>query len=113
MTRLAASLASLLVVASLATADAPAVPRYTFEPGQEMTYRTTSTLKYGEDRAARERVSRTDWTVWVAAANKDGSFRLVVRVEDRTYYDAGGKKLERPGLTQLVYADVFQDGRLL
>jgi hypothetical protein len=39
MTRLVTSFASVLVVARLAAAaDTPSVPRYKFEPGQQMTY---------------------------------------------------------------------------
>jgi peroxiredoxin len=113
MIRLLASFASALAVAGLASAGAPEVPRYQFEPGQEMSYRTTSTFKYGEGKAARERGSRADWTVWVVRANVDGSFRLVIRQEDNSFYFLNGKKQEQPARARLVYADVFPDGRVI
>lgn len=113
MTRLIAGFASVLVVAGLASADAPPAPRYKFEPGQETSYRSTSTFKYGEKQTAGELGSRTDWTVWVVRPNEDGSFRLVIRQEDASYQILGGKKHERPARSQLVYADVFPDGRIL
>src|SRR5438270_11325824 len=114
MSRLVVSFTSVLAVAGLAAAaDAPAVPRYKFEPGQEITYRTTSSFKYGEGKTAGEHGSRTDWTVWVVRPNEDGSFRLVVRQEDAFYQVYGGKKHDQPARNRLVHADVFPDGRVL
>ncbi len=113
MTRQVASFAFILVVVGLAAADTPRVPRYRFEPGQEIIYRSRSTFKYGEGKTAGEHGSRIDWTVWVVRPNKDGSFRLVVREQDSFYQVQGGKKHEQPARSRLVYADVFPDGRLL
>jgi peroxiredoxin len=109
MTRLLASFASVLIVAGLHAE----VPRYKFEPGQEMSYRTTSTFKYGEGKNAGEHGDRTDWKVWVVRPNDDGSFRLVIRQEDNFYQVSNGKKHEQPARSRLVYADVFPDGRVL
>src|SRR3954470_14036303 len=100
MTRLLASFVPLLVVAG---ATATTVPRYTFQPGQEMTYRTTGTFQYGEKDSAGEHGSRSDWTVWVVRPNQDGSFRLVIRQEDNSYQVVGGKKQEQPARIRLVY----------
>src|SRR5262245_13067628 len=91
-----------LAIVPVVFADTPSVPRYKFEPGQELTYRTTSTLKYGEGKVARERGSRTDWTVWVVRRNDDGSFRLVIRQQDSTFHLDNGEKRERPALSRLV-----------
>src|SRR5688500_14295448 len=81
MTRPLTSLALLLVIAG-AGAAGTTVPRYQFEPGQEITYRSTSTFTYGTKEADRERGTQTDWTVWVVRPNADGSFRLVIRQHD-------------------------------
>jgi peroxiredoxin len=112
MTRLLVFFAAALTAAG-AAAEAPPVPRYKFEPGQEMTYRSAETFAYGEGKYACEIGSRTDWTVWVARANKDGSFRLVIRHQEVHSQVAGGKKHEQPGSSRLVYADVFPDGRVV
>jgi thiol-disulfide isomerase/thioredoxin len=113
MTRIVTSFALVLAVAGLGVADTPTLPRYKFEPGQEMTYRTTSTFKYAEKKNAGERGRRADWTVWVVRANDDGSFRLVIRQVDSSFQVVSGKKYEQPARTTLVYADVFPDGRVL
>jgi thiol-disulfide isomerase/thioredoxin len=114
MIRLVASFPSLLVVAGLAAAaEPPTVPRYKFKPGQEITYRSTGTFKYGEKKTAGEHGTTVDWTVWVVRANEDGSFRLVLREEEAFFEVSAGKKREHPTEKRLVYADVFPDGRIL
>jgi peroxiredoxin len=114
MTRPSAGFASLVLVAGLAAAaDTPTLPRYRLEPGQEITYRSRSTFKYGDKKSTGEHGSRIDWTVWVVRPNKDGSFRLVIRQQDAFYQVYSGKKYEQPAQTRLVYADVFPDGRIL
>ena len=57
--------------------------------------------------------SAGDWTAWVVRANKDGSFRLVLREKNVFSNTFNGKKLEQPGRTSVVYADIFPDGRVL
>ena len=112
MTRPLAGFALLLVVTKLSAADAT-LPRYEFEPGQELAYRTTSTLRHMEDKAPVERGSQADWTVWVVRRNDDGGFRLVIQKKDASSITINGKKQTRSGGTRLVYADVFPDGRIL
>lgn len=113
MTRPLAGFACAAALASLAAAaDPPGVPRYKFTPGEEITYKATSSFKYGEGAKAGEHGTRLDWTVWVVRANDDGSFRLVIRQEDVFSQTVGGKQLGQPPRTSLVYADVFPDGRV-
>ncbi len=107
----------LVVLAVTATAFAradKALPRYRFQPGQEMTFRSTSEFKYGEGDNAGAHGSRSDWTVWVLGANPDGSYRLVLR-ERNVFSQTFGKnkdKHDQPAQTRVIYADLFPDGRV-
>jgi peroxiredoxin len=112
MTRLLTAVTAALAVAGLATADPPDVPRYKLVPGQELTYKATSAFKYGEGDRAGEHGTTMDWTVWVVRENPDGSVRVVIRQTDAFHQTVGGKKMDQPARTSLVYADVFPDGRV-
>jgi thiol-disulfide isomerase/thioredoxin len=110
--RLIVGLAVLAITRPAAAADA-ALPRYQFQPGQELTYRSTSQFNYGEGEQAGTHGTKADWTVWVLRANPDGSFRLVLR-EKSVFSQGRGKDVhEQPPQTSVVYADVFPDGRVL
>src|SRR5437870_2435658 len=114
--RLLAGLAAIVVIAAAATADLPRPPdlppRYQFQPGQELTYRSASSFKYGEGDDAGALDDRSDYTVWIVRGNADGSVRLVIRQRNTFAQTMRGTKNEQPPQTQLVYADVFPDGRV-
>ncbi len=53
ITRLLVCLPFVMLAAELSqSAYSPSVPRYKFEPGQEYTYRSSSSFKYGEKENA-------------------------------------------------------------
>jgi thiol-disulfide isomerase/thioredoxin len=113
-TRLIACLVSIMGAAGLSSsADPPTALNYKFEPGQEITYRSSSSFKYGEKENAGEHGSQIDWTVQVIHPNKDGSFRLLIKEQNTFFQVVGGQKHEQPIRNQLAYADVFLDGRIL
>jgi thiol-disulfide isomerase/thioredoxin len=112
-TRFLGILASLFSCLTVFAADGESLPRYRFQPGQEITFRSSSVFKYGEGNNAGEHGSRSDWTAWVLRANKDGSFRLVLREKNTFSQSFQGKKHDQPAETRIVYADVFPDGRVL
>jgi peroxiredoxin len=101
---------------ALCAADEPkaaALPRYRFQIGQELVFDSSSSFKYGEGDRAGSLDTHSVWTVWVVRSNADGSHRLVLRQRTTTSQSIGGKKYDRPPQTQIVYADVFPDGRVL
>jgi len=101
---------------ALANSKAPASPgaaRYAFVAGQELTYRTTWSFKYWKGDKSSTQDQRTDVTIWVLRANRDGSYRLVVRQRDAVIWIRSGVKQENAPSTEILYADVFPDGREL
>jgi thiol-disulfide isomerase/thioredoxin len=110
--RLCILAASVSCLTAFATGP-EAIPHYRFRPGQEITFRSSSTFKYGEGKNAGERGSRFDWMVWVLRANKDGSFHLVLREKQVSSQTFQGKKYDQPAQTSIVYADIIPDGRVL
>ncbi len=112
-TRLLGILAPLTASLTAFAGDGASLPRYRFQPGQELVIRSTSAFKYGEGQNAGEHGSESDWTVWVLRANPDDSFRLVLREKNVFAQTFQGKKSAQPAQTRIVYADVFADGRVL
>lgn len=87
-----------------------AVPRYRWEPGQELTYHATSEFKYENGSHG----TRTDWKVWVVRKNDDGSSRIVLRSSQTFSQSSGGRpRTEGPARVTLAYCDVFPDGRIV
>jgi thiol-disulfide isomerase/thioredoxin len=107
-------LAAMMVICAPGVARAAdALPRYKFQPGQELTFTAKSSFKSGEGEKANTRETNNDWTVWVVRANPDGSFRLVIREQSTMISTYDGKKNENKMPASFVYADVFPDGRVL
>lgn len=106
---------SLSYAASKDAASQPAVARYRFVPGQEITYRSNWRAAYWKTDWRSFRTSLTeesmDTTAWVLHANSDGSYRTLWRVYDTTTQTRAGKRQEGTPSTQFIYADVFPDGR--
>jgi thiol-disulfide isomerase/thioredoxin len=94
-------------------ADSEAPPRYHFQPGQELAFRSSSVFKFGQGQSTGEHGTRSDWTAWVVRANADGSFRLVLREKNVFSQTFQGRKADQPARTHIVYADIFPDGRVL
>jgi peroxiredoxin len=111
-TRLLGALAALTAPLTAFAGDGESLPRYRFQPGQEITFHSSSVFKYSEGQKPRERGSKSDWTAWVLRANPDGSFRLVLREKSVTSRTIQGRKSDEPAQTSIVYADVFPDGRV-
>jgi peroxiredoxin len=107
------TLLGMLVCLTPGVADNVPLPRYQFQPGQELTFRSSSVFKFGTGETAGEHGHQSDWTVWVLRANADGSFRLVLREKNVFSQTSQGKKMDQPAQTSIVYADVFPDGRVL
>src|SRR4051812_46134913 len=105
-----AAVAAIGVIASPAHADLPRLadppPRYQFQAGQELTYKDTMSVKYGQGDNAGAIEDNSVWTVWVLRGNADGSYRLVVRHRGTTVQTIGKTRHETPQM-HLVYADVF------
>jgi peroxiredoxin len=89
------------------------LPRYRFEPGQEIAFRFSSLFKYGEGKTAGEHGFRDDWTIWVVRANPDGSFHLIAREQNTFSQTVDGKKMDQPAQTNIVHADIFPDGKVV
>jgi peroxiredoxin len=110
---LAGIVSILFAWSAVLAGESASLPRYRFEPGQQLAFRASSVFKFGEGKSAGEHGYETDWNVWVLRANKDGSFHLVLREKDVFSQTSDGKKLGSPAQTRVVYADVFPDGRVL
>jgi peroxiredoxin len=105
-------LATLTTPLTAFSAD-PKLPRYRFEPGCELSFRSSLVFHSGKGLNAAQLTARSDWTVWVLRANTDGSFRLVAREKNVMSQTRDGKTYGEPAETHIGYADVFSDGRLL
>ncbi len=93
--------------------DGKTPPVYHFQPGQELTFHSSSAFKYGEGQNVGEHGTTSDYTVWVVRKNPDGSYRLVLRDKNVFSQTVQGKKTDQPARTTIVFADVFPDGRVL
>jgi len=83
----------------------PALPRYRFEVGQELLYRTLGTLAGDSVIGTRDRASRYT----VINEDPDGTCRLLIHVTDAEQrLDAPHNP---PARTWLAYADVTPDGQ--
>jgi len=94
-------------------ADDNALPRYQFQPGQILVFHASSSFHYGEGKKAGEHGLQSDWTVWVLRKNPDGSYHLVLRDKSTFSQTFQEKKHDQPARIEIVYADVFPDGRVL
>lgn len=110
--RLLGILAMLTFSGAVFGVDGEALPRYRFQPGQELAFRSSTLFKSGEGKTASELGSQSDWTAWVLRANSDRSFRLVLREKNVLAQTFQGKKSGQDAETRIVYADVFPDGRV-
>ncbi len=111
MTR--ALLAALCLWPAAAAIADDQIPRYRLTPGREIAYESKSSFPYGKGEAAGELRSRQEWTGWVLRTNPDGSSRLFIRLVHRHGQVRNGKAGTEQTLTQIVYADLFPDGRFL
>lgn len=93
------------------------VVRYHFVPGQQLTYRSKWTTTYWRAEWNGARIGlveeQMDFNIRALRANPDGSYRMLVRLRDKTIRTRGGIKYDEPPDTQIFYADVFLDGREL
>lgn len=90
-------------------ADQP-VPRYRLQVGQELKYQGSSEFQYQGGTHGY----KTDWQVWVARQNDDGSWRLVVRSSQKFSQSFGGRQpSEGPPRVTLAYCDLSPDGRIV
>ncbi len=90
-------------------------PRYRLKPGQELKYHGQAEFKYGKNVNGLARGSATDWRVWVARANANGSWRVIVSVSSRDLPAAGkdSAQSEQPVDHQMALFDLFPDGHTL
>ncbi len=103
--------ATLIASLTAFAADGESLPRYRFQPGQELTFRSSSVFSPLNER--QRIMQSSDWTAWVLRDNPGGSFRLVLREKNVLSQMVEGKKKERSSETRFTYADVFPDGRIL
>jgi len=106
-----AVLALLLLGAGDSAKGAAPVPRYRFEPGQELRYSGQMEGELGSGKKVRSNIT---WRVWVVRQNDDGSWRLILRY--------GSKPTDppmppRPGRgqesVQLAWCDFSPQGRAI
>ncbi len=117
--RLVISAITLMAVSGLVpAADGPSpdgLPRYKFTVGEEFVFREDEHLmpqpggKFDKPRLFRD----GDWRVWVANANPDGSWRLVIRDDLRLLRTDSDTPVERFTNRVFAYCDAFPDGRVL
>jgi thiol-disulfide isomerase/thioredoxin len=84
-----------------------AVPRYTLEPGQVLTYEETETFNarsYNSDY-------RMAWQFWVVGRNDDGSWRVVARQSIKTKRERSSAPSESDSVTFARF-DLHPDGRI-
>ena len=102
-----------LALCPAALGGEPALMRYKLEPGQQIRYTSSSSLKYGDKGRGGEHRSRDEWTIWVLKANADGSARVLARdVNTFTQSFNGGEPNKAEPTTTFVAADIFPDGRI-
>lgn len=89
------------------------VPRYRLTPGRELSYEGKSSFTFGQGPETGEHRSRDEWTIWVLRANSDGSTRLLCRHVNQFIQLQNGKEQHQQSQTDVVYADLFPDGRIL
>src|SRR5262245_36312624 len=98
-----------LVLVSAPPAEKADLPRYRLEVGQEIAYAGQSELKY-KGGAHRSKLATT---LWVTRANKDGSWRVVLRQSTaRAFVGADGKERARPASHSFGTFDLYPDGRV-
>jgi len=102
-----AVLALLLLGARDSAKGAAPVPRYRFEPGQELRYSEQFVL----DKDGTKHESAITWRVWVVRQNADGSWRLIIRhgtlVDDARPSRRGAKRES----VQLAWCDFSPQGQ--
>jgi thiol-disulfide isomerase/thioredoxin len=100
-----------LAVAVVGNEPAP-VPRYRFSAGQELDYFHELDFQCGT--VARPASIRTvsEIKVWVVGKKNDGSWRLVLHSNRKSWMEVEGKKAEQRETNSLAYCDLFADGRL-
>ena len=103
----------LVLGAGAAGTAGDGVPRYRFEPGQELTYRIDWTIRYSAvDRTALHD-DYTDVVARVVRKNADGSYRIVVGWRETNTKTANGGLAVTGPWSSVFYVDVFPDGREL
>jgi peroxiredoxin/regulation of enolase protein 1 (concanavalin A-like superfamily) len=112
----AVALCALWNSGELRAAESPDdLPRYRLKPGQELKYHGQAEFKYGKNANGLPRGSATDWRVWVARANANGSWRVIVSVSSLELPAAGkdSAQSEQPVDHQMALFDLFPDGHTL
>jgi thiol-disulfide isomerase/thioredoxin len=94
----------VLLFANETAAPEGKLPRYKLKLGQELHYSGASTFKYENGSFD----SSSDWKIWVARENPDGSRRLIVRYADAQNSQEVSSK---DANVSLAYLDLFSDGR--
>ncbi|MEX2139462.1 MAG: TlpA disulfide reductase family protein [Pirellulales bacterium] len=98
-----------VLAASAAFAEEP--PRYKFEVGQEIGYRSDSASKFGSGEKAGTFLNTIDYTVWVVRKNENDTWRLVIRqVTESKRLDHEGKERVDSRAPQYAYCDIAADG---
>ena len=94
-------------------------PRYKFEVGQVIAYRSDDLGFITRDSPADGKKSGStqnirEWTIWVTRKNEHASHRLFFRVRVLTIHkDAKGEEERRTDHTFYAYGDVTDDGQLI
>jgi hypothetical protein len=107
------AVAVIWAVAGAAATTDGGVPRYRFEPGQELTYRIDWTIRYtAPDRTALHD-DFTDAVARVVRKNGDGSYRIVVSWRETNSKTANAGLVVTGPWNSVFCLDVFPDGREL
>src|SRR5262245_55963163 len=97
----------LAVFASgLAAAEDSALPRYRFEPGQRLTYYSSSSFKY-ENGSLND---SAEWQMTVIGKNGNGSYRTVITQAETEPGNVPNAKPKKN--VQCGYADIDAEGNI-
>jgi thiol-disulfide isomerase/thioredoxin len=103
------TLLTVLVLVSAPPAERADLPRYRLEVGQEIVYAGQGEFKY-KGGAHRSKVATT---LWVTGANRDGSWRVVLRETSvLALVGPDGKERARPASHSFGTFDLYPDGRV-
>jgi thiol-disulfide isomerase/thioredoxin len=106
-TKVSLGVATWLMLVAAVPSHGAAVPRYTLEPGQVLTYEETETFR-AQSYNSEYTIA---WRLWVVGRNDDGSWRIVARQNSRTKRQQASTPSEHE---TVVFArfDLHPDGRI-
>jgi hypothetical protein len=108
------STAALFGLESAVGSDTPSLPRYRLQKGQEIQFHGQTESQITKRDYISKFGDTTEWTLWVARQNDDGSWRLILRLNTKGWSqsDSDTKRTEQPIESKVCYFDLMPDGRI-